>query len=261
MAGNKLSGAISFRTMLLGSTKKGLIYRQTVQYNRKAPAGASFSTQALIFTVGKNIRCPATSAPGSKSLSMNTRLYIAYFALFVLLFLGSCQSDSRGPGLEALPEEPVEHLYPGRTFLQTPALINGWVRQVNSEMEEFENKGPYTIARAEGNYEVTAMLAGGEIILLHTVTPGSLTQQWYYLNEYLVPTLREKGSTLDGEHFERCFFYFGPDQLLEAKERRAGSEAALQEARWYDYQPAAPDDFRLNPKTVRQSALDFVAGK
>ncbi len=192
---------------------------------------------------------------------MNTRFSITYCVLLFFLLLGSCQTDPRGPGLETLPEEPVEHIYPGRTFLQTPALINGWVRQVNSEMDEFEKKGPYTIARADGNYEVTAMLAGGEIILLHTVTPGSLTQQWYYLNEYLVPTLREKGSTLDGEQFERCFFYFGPDQFLEAKERRAASDAALQEAHWYDYEPADPDDFRLDARAVRQSALDFVAGK
>ena len=66
---------------------------------------------------------------------------------------------------------------------------------------------------------------------------------------------------MEGEHYERCFFYYGPDQFLEAKERRAASEAALQEAYWYDYQPSGPDDFRMDAEAVRQSALDFVAGK
>jgi len=192
---------------------------------------------------------------------MNLQLPIISCFLLTLLILGACRPDTGGTGLAALPEEPVEHIYPGRNFLQTPALINGWVRQVNSEMDEFEKKGPYTISRPEGNYEVTALLAGGEIIILHTVTPGSLTQQWYYLNEYLVPTLREKGRTPDGIHFERCFFYAGPDRFLDGKERRAETESALQEARWYDYETSDAADFRQDASAVRQSALNFVAGK
>ena len=180
----------------------------------------------------------------------------------MLMPLFSCQSgDGRGVGLETPPETPVEELYPPKDFLQSPSQIDGWVSYVNSKVSEFEQKGPVTIERQDGNYEVSAALAGGEIIMLYVVKPGGRVQQWYYLNQYLLPTLREKGRTPDGEHYERRLYYYGPERYLGGRERRAESAKDLETALWYKFIPEEADKGLLDVEAVRRSALDFVNGR
>jgi len=120
------------------------------------------------------------------------------------LMFFSCQADKQDEGDRSVAQAAsadeaaadtirVTANYPDLSFLRGPAEIDAWVNYVNAHIQQYEQKGPYTIVRLDGNYEVTAFLAEGEIILLHCFTPGGLGQQWYYLNQYIVPTLRELG--------------------------------------------------------------------
>jgi hypothetical protein len=193
---------------------------------------------------------------------MNWKTAIHVMGLW--LVLAACQSDSTAGG-EILPEtEPVaiETLYPDPATLDSPAAIDGWVQQIGAEEDELEKSGPYTIARLQGNYEVSAAIAGGEIIRLHARLPGGLADHWYYLNQnYQVSALREQGRTREGTYYQE-WFYYGPDKkLLLAKHRRARSQEQLAGKPWRRFSPQTEDDFRFNYGKVEISALGFVSGK
>ncbi len=192
---------------------------------------------------------------------MRQQLFFAIL-LFTLAGLYACQPDP-GAGRERItPETPVEvnNLYPEPAVLYSPPVIRGWVQYVNSKLEEFEKKGAYTITRDDGNYEVTAWIAGGEIIRLYVLKPSTRVQQWFYLNRYLIPMLREVGPVGDtGDFYERIYYYTGTDSLIHARERRAETAGELSDADWYRYEPQG--ELAADPKALRRSAIKFIQGQ
>lgn len=196
-----------------------------------------------------------------KMKTMNWKFALLLMSLWVTL--AACQ-DASANG-EVLPEtEPqaIETLYPNPANLDSPSAIDGWIRKIEAEEEELEMSGPYTIVRLQGNYEVSAAIAGGEIIRLHARLPGGLADHWYYLTQnYGVAALREEGRTREGEYYQEWFYYSPDDQLLLAKHRRAKSPEQLTEKPWRRLESGEKKDFRFNFKEVEVSALGFVSGK
>jgi hypothetical protein len=191
--------------------------------------------------------------------------WIAAMGGTALCLLMSCGQREASSG--TVPEEEfsgpmLRSIYLKAEQLNTPEAIDAWVSEVEAKRRNFSQAGPETITRGDTILEVSANLTEDEIILLHCQEPQGRYQQWYYLNLYQVPMLRELGREANGEYYERRFYYFKSDTLLRAEERRAANLSELSETEWASYQSRARGfDFRLDPAAVHRSALRLVQGE
>jgi len=187
--------------------------------------------------------------------------------LLPILLMTACQpADSNKSQTEQLFN--LEHIRDTTPLFRLGATrridsILLWVKAIEANQPNLINRGPVTVERADRTYAVTATLRNEQAIQrIYCQSQGGRRQSWYYLTDnYLVPFYREVVRLPGGKYYENQFCYYDNEEVLLAQSRVAASRAALTAQRFEDYEPQRENDFRLDPASVRRSALDFISGR
>jgi len=181
------------------------------------------------------------------------RNYPVFILLAVLLMSLSCKNEKAAVATQGAVVEQQE-------FPTSRSEIFKTVSEIKAIQDTLKERGPITVAKEDGNVEVTAYIQATFPVIIHAQYPKK--EEWFYLQNRQVIMLQEVVYAENGGGIEERQFFYTQEEVLESRGRQAPSLDSLNRLSFEKLKlTKAEAGFQMDPVQVNMKAINFLYGK